>query len=104
MVRPVNCNCAELDSLTIDTYEQFERIKEFFKKCVERGTLVEIKVSKPFYTWSDGIHTTKWYATKWYKCQTCGWDVNMPVNHTFFSRLSLMRFQNISLSGSESKQ
>ena len=80
MVRPVNCNCAELDSLTIDTYEQFERIKEFFKKCVERGTLVEIKVSKPFYTWSDGIHTTKWYATKWYKCQTCGcrWEVAYP--------------------------
>lgn len=77
----MSCDCEERIGVEINSYQQFEELKNFFNEQIENGTFAEIKVEKPHYVWNDEKgNEMKWYADKWYKCNICNtvWEFDYP--------------------------
>lgn len=56
MAQTESCNCAAVDDEKIDTWQKFEKAKEYFEAQVKQGIFEEEKVTKPYHTWrSDGL-------------------------------------------------
>ena len=75
------CDCNERIGIKINSYKQFEELKDFFEEQVEKGLFIEIPAERPYYTgYSVNGNTMKWYADKWYKCLECGviWEFIYP--------------------------
>lgn len=75
------CDCNERIGIKINSWKQFEELKDFFKEQVEKGYFVEIPVEKPYYIgYSANGNEMKWYADKWYKCLECDvlWEFIYP--------------------------
>lgn len=81
MVSLINCDCDERIGIKINSWKQFEELKNFFEDQVKKGIFIEIPVEKPYYIGygMDG-KAMKWYADKWYKCLKCGvlWEFVYP--------------------------
>jgi hypothetical protein len=77
MVREAKCECSERYEAEINSYALFQEIKEFFEAQTEKGLYNDIHVDFPYYI---GLKSSKWYASKWYKCKECGclWEFNYP--------------------------
>ncbi len=71
----LDCDCAECASIEINSMRVFQELKEYFGTQVKRGIFVEVKEKnkKPLYVWKESERKVEWYATKWYRYQSCGW-------------------------------
>lgn len=77
----IKCDCNERIGTKINSWKQFEELKNFFEEQVEKGVFVEIPVRIPYYTgYSADGKIMKWYADKWYKCIQCDvlWEFVYP--------------------------
>ncbi len=76
----IKCDCNERYGIEINTYKLFEEIKSFFEEQVKNEIFKDIPVTEPFYVGYSEVkkENIKWYATKWYKCNSCGclWEFN----------------------------
>ena len=75
------CDCDERIGIDINSWKQFEELKDFFEGQVKKGIFVEIPVEKPYYIgYCDHGEAMKWYADKWYQCLACGvlWEFIYP--------------------------
>lgn len=77
----IKCDCDERIGIKINSWKQFEELKEFFEKQVERGIFIEIPVERPYHV-GYGVNgkVMKWYADKWYRCLECDvlWEFIYP--------------------------
>lgn len=77
----VICDCDERIGVKINSWRQFEELKTFFEKQVEKRVFLEIPVEKPYYIgYGVSEKAMNWYADKWYKCLKCGalWEFVYP--------------------------
>jgi len=44
------CDCNERIGIKINSWKQFEELKDFFEEQVEKGLFIEIPVEKPYHT------------------------------------------------------
>lgn len=75
------CDCNERMGVKINSWEQFEELKNFFEEQVKKRVFVEISVERPYYIgYSTNGKEMKWYADKWYKCLECDvlWEFIYP--------------------------
>lgn len=75
------CDCNERIGIKINSWKQFEELKDFFEEQVEKGLFIEIPVERPYHTgYSVEGKAMKWYADKWYKCLECDvlWEFIYP--------------------------
>lgn len=49
----ISCDCDERIGIKIDSWKQFEELKEFFEEQVKKGIFIEIPVEKPYYIGYD---------------------------------------------------
>ena len=81
LLTPMNCDCNERIGTKINSWKQFEELKEFFEGQIKKGLFIDIPVKKPYYIgYSADGKAMKWYADKWYKCLACGvlWEFKYP--------------------------
>ena len=72
------CSCLELGEQKINSYDLFEKIKNFFKT---NDDYEEIPVTETLKIKDNkGNIITQWYPTKWFKCKTCEniWAFDYP--------------------------
>lgn len=78
----LKCDCMERIDTDINSLKLFEEMKSFCHNQVANGVFIEIPVSKPYHTGYSTLEQKelKWYATKWYQCQSCGciWEFLYP--------------------------
>lgn len=72
MVRELSCDCYIINDLIVNNISLFHKYQLFFDNQCKKGIYQEMTPQQPYYTWSQGINTKKWFATKWYKCKICG--------------------------------
>ena len=76
-----NCDCSERVETKINSWSQFEEIKNFFEERKRENVFIDLPVTKPYYIgYSADGKAMSWYADKWYKCRECGviWEVVYP--------------------------
>lgn len=80
MTSSIKCDCNERIGLSINSIKLFEEIKTFFEYQTTAKIFEEIKPNIPYYRSKIGKEKTEWYATKWYRCKSCGclWEFNYP--------------------------
>lgn len=68
------CDCDERIGIKINSWKQFQELKEFFEGQVEKSVFIELPVDKPYSMIGRS------YADKWYKCLECGvlWEFKYP--------------------------
>lgn len=77
----VKCECNQLHETEINSWDLFQEIKTYFLKKEEEGLYENIPVTKPYYIGYSNISGEhKWYADKWYKCNSCDtiWEIIYP--------------------------
>ena len=77
----MKCDCNERTGTKINSWKQFEKLRDFFEEQVKKGLFIEIPVERPYYTGcSVNGKVMKWYADKWYKCLECNtiWEFIYP--------------------------
>lgn len=75
------CDCDERIGIKINSWKQFEELKDFFDEQVKKGLFIEVPVDRPYYVGrSANGKAMKWYADKWYKCLGCNvlWEFVYP--------------------------
>lgn len=76
------CDCKDRHGIGVNSYKLYEQLKYFFDKQVKKGIFRDVPVTEPFYVGYSEIEDKeiKWYATKWYKCNSCGclWEFDYP--------------------------
>lgn len=80
MVWKLMCDCDERIAVEINSQSLFLELKKFFETQVEKGIFIEEQKKVPFYVWKKGAKEKEYYASKWYRCKTCGclWEFEYP--------------------------
>lgn len=80
MVCRLKCNCNTCNEAAISTFKELKRFNSFFEKGIQEGYFVSQKPEAPFYVYEDKNRKVEWYATQWYKCNSCGclWELEEP--------------------------
>ena len=80
MVYPLDCDCDERIGIEINSWKLFQEMKSFFEGQVQNGIFVEEIPKQPYYIGKGVRGVIEWYATKWYRCKSCGclWEFDYP--------------------------
>ena len=76
----IRCDCAERIGIEVKTWKEYEELKCFFEKQVKNDIFVEELAAQPYYIWKNRNRKIGYYATKWYRCRSCGclWEFEYP--------------------------
>jgi hypothetical protein len=77
----MKCDCIERIGIEINSNKQFEELKEYFDNQLKTQVFNEIKVIEPYFIGhSELTGDMKWFANKWYLCNSCGclWEFVYP--------------------------
>ena len=75
------CECNILIETEIYSYEQFEKIKDYFEQGTQSGLFSDAPVKRPHYVGRNMYgKKVKWFADKWYRCNCCNtlWEFIYP--------------------------
>ena len=79
-VPQLKCECKTLHEWNISTSKELDETKSYFRTRTQSGLYTEVSVTEPYYSWRTEKEYRKWFADKWYVCNSCGclWEVVYP--------------------------
>ena len=76
----LECDCNERCDAKINSYNAFIELYNFFEFSTQNNIFEEVTVKYPYTVSESHGNKIKYYATKWYRCKSCGcfWEFVYP--------------------------
>ena len=81
MVQIGKCDCENINTHSINSYNEFVHIKKYFEQMVGKKMYTELKDEKPLCLYDNlGNTVVQWHPDKYYICNICGqkWALEYP--------------------------